>query len=93
VVYEALDPNATYVVRSTGAGQALLRINGDRVQPTSDGKEMGDIKEFPVSPTYLKDRRIVLTWDRPTNEGGLNWRNKSRLSEVWLIKVSPSEKH
>ncbi len=69
VVYEALDPNATYVVRSTGAGQALLRINGERVAPTVDGKKMGEFKEFPVDSKFLKDRRLVLTWDRPTNEG------------------------
>lgn len=93
VVYEALDPNATYIVRSTGAGQALLRINGDRVQPTLDGKEMGEFKEFPVAAQYLKDRRLVLTWDRPTNESALNWRKKSRLAEVWLIKVASPETH
>lgn len=93
VVYEALDPNATYIVRSTGAGQALLRINGQRVQPTLDGKKMGEFKEFPVAAKYLTDRRLVLTWDRPTDEGGLNWRAKSRLAEVWLIKVASPETH
>lgn len=91
VVYEALDPNAKYIVRSTGAGQALLRINGERVEPTVDGKEMGEFKEFPVAAKYLKDRRLVLTWDRPTNEDNLNWRKKSRLAEVWLIKLSATE--
>jgi hypothetical protein len=93
VIYEALDPNATYVVRSTGAGQSLLRINGQRVKPTLDGTEMGQFKEFPVPAESLKDRRLVLTWDQPTNEGGLNWRKKSRLSEVWLIKVGAPETH
>ncbi len=93
LVYEALDPNASYLVRSTGAGQALLRINGDRVEPTLDGKEMGDFKEFPVAATYVKDRRLVLTWDRPANEENLNWRKKSRLAEVWLIKLTRPEAH
>ncbi|MCC7499628.1 MAG: hypothetical protein IT160_18750 [Bryobacterales bacterium] len=86
VIYEALDPAATYVVRSTGYGQALLRINGERVLPTADGREMGDIKEFPVPPRFLKDGRLTLTWDIPTDEGRLNWRKHSRLAEVWLIK-------
>lgn len=86
VVYEALDPAGTYTVRSTGAGQALLRMNGERVEPSVDAREMGQFKEFPVAPKYLKDRRLVLTWDRPTNEAGLNWRQRSRLAEVWLIK-------
>ena len=86
MVYEGLDPNATYVVRSSGAGQALLRIDGERVMPTADGRNMGDIKEFPVPAAALKDRKLILTWDPPTGEGGLNWRQKSRLAEVWLIK-------
>jgi len=86
VVYEGLDPAASYVVRSTGYGQALLRLNGERVQPVVDGKEMGEFKEFVVPSKYVKDRKLVLTWDRPTGEGDLNWRKKSRLSEVWLLK-------
>lgn len=86
VVYEGLDPEATYVVRSSGYGQALLRINGERVQPTLDGKQMGEIKEFPVAPMFSKARKIVLTWDRPKDEGQLNWRQRSRLAEVWLLK-------
>ncbi len=86
VVYEGLDPKATYVVRSSGYGQALLRVNGERVEPASDGKEMGDVKEFPVAAKYFQDSKLVLTWDAPVNESKLNWRNKSRLAEVWLIK-------
>lgn len=86
MVYEGLDPDATYVVRSSGYGQALLRINGERVVPRLDGKQMGEFKEFPVAAKYIKDRRLVLTWDRPTDERDLNWRQKSRLAEVWLLK-------
>ncbi|MBI5087151.1 MAG: hypothetical protein HZB13_21450, partial [Acidobacteria bacterium] len=37
LVYEGLDPNAKYVVRTTGYGQALLRINGVKAAPTVDG--------------------------------------------------------
>lgn len=88
VVYEGLDPGAKYVVRSTGYGQALLRINGERVEPTLDGKQMGEFKVFPVAARYVKDRRLVLTWDRPANEEKLNWRLQSRLAEVWLLKDS-----
>ena len=88
VVYEGLDPNATYLVRSTGYGQALLRINGERVQPTVYGKRMGEYKEFPVAPRYFKNRKLILTWDRPSDEENLNWRDRSRLAEVWLLKKS-----
>lgn len=86
MVYEGLSGNGTYVVRSSGFGQALLRINGELVAPALDGKEMGEFKEFPVAPEFLKHGRLVLTWDRPKGEAHLNWRNKSRLAEVWLLK-------
>ena len=86
VVYEGIDPEAEYVVRSTGYGQALLRINGESVQPTINGTRMGEFKEFPVAAKFAKNRRLVLTWDRPLNEEKLNWRRKSRLAEVWLLK-------
>jgi hypothetical protein len=64
----------------------LLRINGQRVQETSVTKMMGtDIDEFAIAPEFVKDRKLVLTWDRPQNDGGLNWRQRSRLAEISLI--------
>lgn len=60
VVYKGLDPGATYVVRSTGYGQALPRINGERVVPSIDGKQMGKFKEFPVDSKFVKDRKLTL---------------------------------
>jgi hypothetical protein len=86
LVYEGLDPNASYLVNSTGYGKALLRIDGERVSPLADGAKMGDVKEFNVPAKCLKDRKLVLTWDTPDDEGHLNWRQRSRLSEVWLIR-------
>lgn len=85
-VYEGLDPEGKYLVRSTGYGKALLNINGIRVQPTLDGKEIGEFKEFPVPRETLKDRKLVLTWDMPTDEAQLGWRQRSRIAEVWLLK-------
>ena len=86
--YEGLDPKASYLMRTTGYGQALLRVDGERVTPTLDGKELGQFKEFPVPASALSDGKLVLTWDKATNEGHLNWRQHSRLSEVWLIRVN-----
>lgn len=86
MVYEALDPKATYVVRSTGLKQALLRINGERVDPVINGTAMGEFKEWRVDPRFVASGRLVLTWDRPKDEAHLNWRQQSRLAEVWLIK-------
>jgi hypothetical protein len=30
----------------------------------------------------------VLTWDRPEDEAHLNWRQQSRIAEIWLLKQS-----
>ncbi len=86
VVYEGLDPKAAYTIRTTGIGQALLRIDGERVSPTLDGRLLGEFKEFPVDPKFVQDRKITITWDRPTDEAHLNWRQKSHVDEIWLLK-------
>jgi hypothetical protein len=85
LVYYDIDPKADYLVRTTGNGDCLLRVNGVRLAPTVDGKEVGDIKEFPVPRRLYRDGTITLTFD-PTFEPHLNWRVQSRLTEVWLIK-------
>jgi hypothetical protein len=84
--YEGLDPKARYVVRTQGYGQCLLRVDGVRVKPVIDGKEVHEFKEFVVPAEHLADGKLVLTFDIPTDEGHLNWRRKSRLAEVWLLK-------
>jgi hypothetical protein len=84
--YDGLDPKGKYVVRTTGLGQSLLRIDDSRVQPVVDGKEMGEFKEYPVPADFLTDGRLRLTWDKAGDEVHLNWRKQSRLAEVWLLK-------
>lgn len=86
IVYEGLDPSANYAVRTTGQGQCLLSADGQRIEPSIDGKQMGEFKEFPVPADVLKDRRLILTFVMPGGEDHLNWRQRSRLSEVWLLK-------
>lgn len=49
MVYKELDPDATYIVRFTGYGQALLRINGERIEPTINGKQMA-VQGVPCAP-------------------------------------------
>lgn len=86
VTYEGLDPKGTYVVRTTGYGQALLQMDGRRVRPSIDGQEMHEFKEFPVPESCLTEGRLRLTWERAGDEEHLNWRKHSRLAEVWLLK-------
>jgi hypothetical protein len=79
--YEGLDPKASYTVRTGGQGQHLLSI---------DGKPVKGNREFEVPAEALADGQLVLTFDVPKDEGHLNWRERSRLAEVWLIKKIPA---
>jgi len=85
LIYERLDPNASYRVRLTGYGETKLRLNGQPATPTVYGKEIGEFKEFHVPGSLLKNGNLVVTFD-PLDEGHLNWRQQSRVSEVWLLK-------
>ncbi|WP_349313635.1 glycoside hydrolase family 20 zincin-like fold domain-containing protein [Chitinophaga sp. MM2321] len=84
--YDHLDTTARYIIRVTGNGESLLRANGERLKPTLYNKGIGEIKEFPVPPALSKTGTLVLTWDS-IDEEHLNWRQHSRVSEVWLIKL------
>ncbi len=83
--YNGLDSTASYTVRETGFGECLLKVNGQRVDHTLYGKGIGEIKEFPVPAALIKNGKIVLTFD-DINEDNINWRQQSRVTEVWLIK-------
>ncbi len=87
VVYEGLDPEGTYVFRASGLGTLRIKINGEAVEPLNKERiEVGGFVDFPIDKKFLAERKIEITWIRPTDEGHLNWRQKSRLAEVWLLK-------
>lgn len=83
--YEDLDPNGRYIIRITGSGDALLRIDGVRMEPTKYDKELEKFKEFVVPRILVGDGKISVSFDRP-EESHMRWRNYSRVSDVWLIK-------
>jgi hypothetical protein len=83
--YGNIDTSARYTVKINGLGECLLKINGQRVAPSHYGRDYGEIKEFPVPQSLVKQGKLVLTWD-DVNEDFLNWRKQSRVTEVWLIK-------
>jgi hypothetical protein len=85
-VYDGLDPEAEYLIRIAGYGQSLLRADGERLQPSLDRRGFGEFKEFPVPKQVTQDRTLTITWDRPGDEGHLNWRQQSRNAEIWLLK-------
>jgi hypothetical protein len=86
VVYEGLDPDTSYTVRMSGYGKFLVRFDGDLLGDPDRRIEMGEVLEVAVPSQYVQDRQLTLTWDRPTDEGHLNWRQHSRLAEVWLLR-------
>ena len=87
LAYHHLDAAATYRVRLTGFGQARLRANGHLLTPTQDARyEIGEFKEFPLPSGLVKDGKLVLTFDPLPEEAQINWRQQSRVSEVWLLK-------
>lgn len=83
--YEGLDPSAAYVVRAVGYGECLLKADDRRLEPSVYGKALGEIKEFPVPAELYADGQLVLTFDTPDEEH-LNWRQQSRLSELWVLR-------
>jgi hypothetical protein len=92
--YYGLDSTGTYqyTVRITGKGESHVRANGKKLIPTRYGKEIGEIKEFPVPPECLSHGKLLLTWD-DINEDNMNWRQQSRVAEVWLIRKEAAEKN
>ncbi len=90
IVYEALDPAATYVVRlhiiaREKAGDVRLRLDGQPTAPVRTPSVPGELYEFEVPAELVADGRLELTFD-PIDESHLNWRQHSRLAEAWLIR-------
>ncbi|ADB42536.1 hypothetical protein [Spirosoma linguale] len=90
LTYENLDPGARYVVRVVGFGEALLRVDGQRLEPTLYNREADTVKEWIVPLSATLDGRISVTFDQP-EESHLNWRQNSRISDIWLLKEKGSE--
>ncbi len=85
IVYTDLDLNATYTIRIAGRGEALLRVNGERIAPSAYPKELETFKEFHLSSKHIKNGKIVVTFDEP-DELNLSWREQSTICDVWLLK-------
>ncbi|MDQ6477263.1 hypothetical protein [Dyadobacter sp. LHD-138] len=83
--YENLDPNARYMIRVAGFGEALLRVDGKRLSPVLYNKEQDSFKEWIVPLSLTQDGKISVTFDGP-EESDLNWRKNSKISDIWLLK-------
>lgn len=87
IVYEDLDPKGRYLIRIAGYGDALLRVDGERLSPTLYNKELEEFKEFPVERRFFQDGRLEVSFDEP-EESHLNWRQKSKVCDIWLIRIN-----
>jgi len=83
--YNELDPNANYLIRVSGLGEAFLRANGIRLKPTRYEKGSGQFKEFPLPKALIKEGKLKITFDKPDEEN-LGWRDQSRVCEAWVLK-------
>ncbi len=83
--YAMLDSNSDYTIRVSGYGEALLRANGKRLKSTKYEKGFEQFKEFPLPKKLIQDGRLKITFDKPDEEH-LNWRQQSRVTDVWLLK-------
>ena len=84
--YDELNPNEDYLIRISGFGEALLRANGERLESTKYEKGFEQFKEFPLPKKLIKDGKLKITFDKPDEEH-LNWRQHSRVTDVWIIKL------
>lgn len=83
--YDNLQPGARYKIRVVGYGEALLRVDGHRLSPVVYNREADAVKEWIVPLSLTQDGRITVTFDGP-EESHLNWREQSRISDVWLLR-------
>uniref|UniRef100_UPI0035669DD4 hypothetical protein n=1 Tax=Fodinibius sp. TaxID=1872440 RepID=UPI0035669DD4 len=83
--YRGLDPDARYSIRLTGVGEFYTYADGQALEAVTERKETGEIVELNVPRTLTRDGALRLTWEMK-DERHLNWRQHSRLNEIWLIK-------
>jgi hypothetical protein len=83
--YSDIDPEGHYIIRVSGYGEALLRVEGERLRPLTYNKGFEEFKEFIVPRRLLGRGNLKVTFDEP-EESHLNWRHRSWVSDVWLLK-------
>jgi hypothetical protein len=85
LAYHALDAKARYVLRISGFGDIKAFANGQPLDASRYGKELGEFKEYPVPQALCADGNLKITWvcEKYPNT---NWRQQPRVSEVWLLK-------
>ncbi|HOQ31148.1 MAG TPA: alpha-glucuronidase family glycosyl hydrolase [Candidatus Hydrogenedens sp.] len=85
--YQGLEPNAQYILRITGLGKPQIMIDGQKINnPDEKGIELGEFKDYVVPSECIQDREITVKWTLPVGDLKKNWRQQSRICEMWLLK-------
>jgi len=83
IIYENLDPDASYMLRVTYTGRfrAGIRLAADDTFQIHDVMETGvtPIHEFPIPNEATRDGRLKLTWTCAEGERG------AQVAELWLF--------
>ena len=83
--YDDLDPDGRYIIRIAGFGDALLRVDGRRIAPILYNKGLEEFKEFLIDRRFVRDGILEISFDQP-EESHLNWRQQSKVCDIWLLK-------
>ena len=85
IVYDHLDPHASYAVRVTYTGRfrAKIRLTADGEFQIHEMQETGTtpVSEYPIPNEATADGKLTLTWTCAEGERG------AQVAELWLIVV------
>ncbi|UBM57181.1 hypothetical protein LAG90_10145 [Marinilongibacter aquaticus] len=83
--YIGLDPEAQYEIVYTGVGLARIRANGVLLKGPNKRVPTGEKVTVPIPQAITAKGELELRWEKQ-DESHLNWRQHSRLNELWIIK-------
>lgn len=85
VQYNNLDPDATYKLVYTGVGRSYIQADGVDLRGITEPKVTGEKVTLEIPAKVTQDGKLKITW-KGIDESHLNWRQHSRVNELWLIK-------
>lgn len=85
-LYQGLNPHKRYSLRFTGYGKPQIWIDNKKISlENEDTLELGKIRIYSVPSELIKDMEITVTWRLQSADLKKNWRQRSRICELWLI--------
>ncbi|MGC9053447.1 MAG: hypothetical protein ACP5KS_06140, partial [Candidatus Hydrogenedens sp.] len=68
-------------------GKPQIMIDEKKMN-SSDEKviELGEFKDYIIPLESIQDREIIVKWTLPIDDLKKNWRQHSRICEMWLLK-------